>query len=108
MGRSYLGYDMPYLIVARDKAAVKKWLELSEQAEETGTGVIEALQKSGDEDYQVPVLYTNNHANEVAAADAVLEFARMLIEEPAIEYTKLTGFTEEGKAKFGEQRAPRS
>ena len=104
MGRSYLGYDMPYLIVARDKAAVKKWLELSEQAEETGTGVIEALQKSGDEDYQVPVLYTNIHANEVAAADAVLEFARMLIEEPAIEYTKLTGFTEEGKAKFGEQR----
>ena len=104
MGGSYLGYDMPYLIVARDKAAVKKWLELSEQAEETGTGVIEALQKSGDEDYQVPVLYTNIHANEVAAADAVLEFARMLIEEPAIEYTKLTGFTEEGKAKFEEQR----
>ena len=104
MGQSYLGYDMPYLIVARDSAAVQKWLDLSEQAEETGTAVIDELQNSGDDDYQVPVMYSNVHANEVAAADAVLEFARMIIEEPVIEYTKLTGFTEEGKAKSEEQR----
>ena len=104
MGQSYLGYDMPYLIVARDSASVKKWLDLSEQAEETGTAVVEELKSSGDQDYQVPVMYSNIHANEVAAADAVLEFARLLIEEPAIEYTKLTGFTEEGKAKLEEVR----
>ncbi len=104
MGQSYLGYDMPYLIVARDSAAVQKWLDLSEQAEEAGNAVIEELQSSGDDDYQVPILYSNVHANEVAAADAILEFARQLIEEPAIEYTKLTGFTEEGKAKSEEQR----
>ena len=104
MGQSYLGYDMPYLIVARDSAAVQKWLDLSEQAEETGTAVIDELQNSGDDDYQVPVLYSNIHANEIAAADAVLEFARMLIEEPAIEYTKLTDFTEEGKTRSEEQR----
>ena len=99
-----LGYDMPYLIVARDSAAVKKWLDLSERAEETGTVVIEELQKAGDDDYQVPVLYSNVHANEVAAADAVLEFARQLIEEPSTTYMKLTGFTEEGKAKLEQQR----
>ena len=104
MGKSCLGYDMPYLIVARDSAAVEKWLELSERAEETGTAVVEELQKSGDDDYQVPILYSNVHANEIAAADAVLEFARQLIEEPSIEYTKLTGFTEEGKAKLEQQR----
>ena len=104
MGQSYLGYDMPYLIVARDSAAVKKWLDLSEQAEETGTAVLDTLKNSGDGDYQVPVLYSNVHANEVAAADAVLEFARLLIEEPSVEYKKLTGFTEEGKAKFEELR----
>ena len=51
MGQSYLGYDMPYLIVARDSAAVQKWLDLSEQAEETGTAVIEELQRSEDDDY---------------------------------------------------------
>ena len=39
MGKSCLGYDMPYLIVARDSAAVEKWLDLSERAEETGTAV---------------------------------------------------------------------
>ena len=104
MGKSCLGYDMPYLIVARDSASIQKWMDLSEQAEETGTAVIEELQNSGDEDFQVPVLYSNVHANEVAAADAILEFARQLIEEPSVEYTKLTGFTEEGKAKLGQQR----
>ena len=105
MGQSYLGYDMPYLIVARDSAAVNKWLDLSNRAEETGTAVIEDLERSGDEDYQVPIMYSNVHANEIAAADAVLEFARLLIEEPSIEYTKLTGFTEKGKAKSEAQRA---
>ena len=104
MGKSYLGYDMPYLIIARDSKSVQKWLELSEKAEETGTAVIDELMRSGDADYQVPILYSNIHANEVAAADTVLEFARLLIEEPAIEYTKLTGFTEEGKARSEEQR----
>ena len=57
--------------------------------------MIDELRRSGDDDYQVPVLYSIIHANEVAAADAILEFARELIEEPVIEYTKLTGFTEE-------------
>ena len=104
MGQSYLGYDMPYLIIARDSNAVEKWLDLSEKAEETGTAVIEDLQRSGDKDYQVPILYSNVHANEVAATDAVLEFARMLVEEPVIEYTKLTGFTEEGQARLESQR----
>ena len=104
MGQSYLGYDMPYLIVARDSDSVKKWLDLSNKAEETGTAVVEELQSSGDDDYQVPVMYSNIHANEVAATDGVLEFARLLIEEQDIEYTKLTGFTEEGKAKSEEQR----
>ena len=105
MGQSYHGYDMPYLIVARDSRAVQKWLELSEQAEETGTAVIEELRRSGDADYQVPILYSNIHSNEVAAVDAVLEFARLLIEEPAIEYSKLTGFTEEGQTACQDQRA---
>ena len=105
MGRSYLGYDMPYLIVARDSASVRKWLDLSKRAEESGTAVIDELKSSGDDDYQVPVMYSNVHANEIAAADAILEFARMLIEEPVIEYKKLTGFTEEGKKKSEEQRA---
>ena len=93
MGQSYLGHDMPYLIVARDSASVQKWQALSERAEETGSAVIEERMRSGDDDYQIPVMYSNIHANEISCADAILEFARLLIEEPVIEYTKLTGFT---------------
>ena len=64
MGKSCLGYDMPYLIVARDSAAVQKWLDLSEKAEETGTAVIEELQNSGDDDYvDARMHYTRNSAN---------------------------------------------
>ena len=69
MGKTCLGYDMPYLIVARDSAAVKKWLDLSERAEQTGTAVTLELQNAGDDDYQVPVLYSNVHANDCPAAD---------------------------------------
>ena len=46
--------------------------------------MIEELQRSEDDDYQVPVLYSNIHANEIAADDAVMEFARLIIEEPGI------------------------
>ena len=105
MGQSSNGYDIPCLIIARDSKAVNKWLDLSERAEETGTAVIEELRRSGDEDYQVPILYSNIHSNEVAAVDAVLEFARLLVEEPAIEYDKITGFTAEGQAAYQAQRA---
>ena len=104
MGKSYLGYDMPYLIVAKDSTSVQKWLDLSKQAEEKGSEVIAELRSAGDDDYQVPVMYSNIHANEIAAADAVLEFARLLIEEPVIDYKKLTGFTEEGRAVSEKQR----
>ena len=103
--------DMPYLIVAKDKAAVDKWQEIKAEAESDPTGLIQKIENGTLGDYQVPVLYSNVHANEVAAPDGVLKFAWMLVEAAASEtgtmdYDKLTGFTAEGEAKLAEQMGP--
>ena len=60
--------------------------------------------ESGELDYQVPIVYSNIHSNEVAASDAVLEFARMLMTEEEIDYTKLTGLTDAGQEVLDAQR----
>ena len=103
--------DMPYLIVAKSKAAVDKWQQIKAEAESDPTGLIEKIENGTLGDYQVPVLYSNVHANEVAAAAGVLTFAKMLVETAAsetgtIDYDKLTGFTAEGKAELAEQMGP--
>ncbi len=103
MGTSNAGYDMPYLIVAKDSQTVEDWLALCERAETEPDEVLEELE-AGALEYQVPVVYSNIHANEVAAADGVLEFAKLLVEQETIDYTKLTGFTPEGEAKRDLQR----
>ena len=103
--------EMPYLIVAKSKAAVEKWQQIKEQAESDPTALIEKIEKGTLGDYQVPVLFSNVHANEVAAPDGVLKFAWMLVEAAAsesntISYDNLTGFTAEGEAKLAEQMGP--
>ena len=103
--------DMPYLIVARDKAAVEKWQEIKEEAENDPSALIAKIENGTLGDYQVPVMYSNVHANEVAASDGVLAFAWMLVEAAAsesgtIDYDKLTGFTAEGEAELAAQMGP--
>lgn len=103
--------DMPYLIVAKSKAAVEKWQQIKEQAENDPSALIQKIENGTLGDYQVPVLYSNVHANEVAAPDGVLKFAWMLVEAAAsesntISYDNLTGFTAEGEATLAEQMGP--
>ena len=103
MGKSNLGYDMPYLIVAEDSDTVDTWLALCARAETDPEGLAADL-KAHNIDYKVPVVYSNVHANEVAAADGILMFAQKLVEQETIDYNTLTDFTEEGKTKLAEQR----
>ena len=103
--------DMPYLIVAKSEAAVEKWQSIKAEAESDPTGLIEKIENGTLGDYQVPVLFSNVHANEVAAPDGVMKFAWMLVEaaaseEGTISYDNLTGFTAEGEAKMAEQMGP--
>lgn len=102
--------DMPYLIVAKDRAAVDNWLALKEEAERDPTGLIAKLEGGTLGSYQVPVLYSNIHSNEVAASDGILAFAWMLLEAAAgdgkLSYDVLTGFTPAGEAELKAQMGP--
>ena len=50
---------MPYLIVAKDKAAVDKWQEIKAEAESDPTALLKKLESGALGDYQVPVMYSN-------------------------------------------------
>lgn len=104
MGTSTAGYNMPYLIVAKDSAVVSNWLALCERAETEPDAVLKELKDGSLGDYQVPILYSNIHSNEIAAVDGILEFAKMLVEQQTIDYTKLTALTEAGEAAVKAQR----
>lgn len=99
--------DMPYLIIARDKDAVENWKAIREEAINDPEALLAKLENGELTDFQVPVMYSNVHANEVAASDGIMKFAWMLLESAAdskdISYDKLTGFTEEGEAQLKEQ-----
>lgn len=100
--------DMPYLIIAKDKAATEKWLEIAAKAESDPTALLADIESGAIGDYQVPVMFSNIHANETAAPDGILGFAWMLVETAAsetgtVDYDMLTGFTAEGEAELANQ-----
>jgi len=103
MGQSTAGYEMPYLIVAKDSAAVENWLELCEQAE-TQPEELKAKIEAGEVDFKIPVMYSNIHSNETAAVDGIMNLAKLLVTEENIAYDTLTALTEAGQAKLDEQR----
>ncbi len=101
------GLDMPYLIVAKDRAAVDRWLAIKAQAESDPASLIKQLENGSLKDYQVPVLYSNIHANELAASDGILAFTWMLLNAAAgdgkLDYDRLSGFTAAGRAELNSQ-----
>lgn len=106
MGKSTMGYDMPYLIIARDEDAVDTWLDLCERAETEPDKVLAELAADTLTDYQVPIIYTNIHSNESSSTDAILDFAWMLLENEEIDYDILTGFKDKGEVRLAEQMGP--
>lgn len=113
MGKSsgdiYDALDMPYLIVAKDQATVTKWLEFTEKAETQPDQVLADIKAGKYDDIKVPVMFSNIHANEVAATDGIMEFAWMLVNAAAgdgkLSYNNLTGFTAEGQTEFESEKA---
>ena len=99
--------DMPYMVLAKDKAAVEKWQAIMDEAENDPASLIKKIEDGTLGDYQVPVLFSNVHANEVAASDGILALAWKLLEAAAadgkIPYDVLTGFTAEGEAELQKQ-----
>lgn len=113
MGKSsgdiYDALDMPYLIVAKDQATVTKWLEFTEKAETQPDQVLADIKAGKYDDIKVPVMFSNIHANEVAATDGIMEFAWMLVKAAAgdgkLSYNNLTGFTADGQTEFNSEKA---
>ncbi len=105
MGTSTAGYNMPYLIVAKDSKAVSDWLAFCNKAETKSAQTLTDLKAGKYKNLKVPVLYSNIHSNEISAVDGIMEFAKLLVEQESIDYTKLTALTEAGEAKVEAQRA---
>ncbi len=111
-GEIYDALDMPYLIIAKDSASVQKWLEFTEKAETQPTQTLADIEAGKYDDIKVPVMYSNIHANEVAATDGIMDFAWMLVNaangDGKLSYNNLTGFTEEGKTQFESEKEAQS
>lgn len=113
MGKSsgyiYDALDMPYLIVAKDQATVTKWLEFTQKAETQPDQVLADIKAGKYDDIKVPVMFSNIHANEVAATDGIMEFAWMLVNaatgDGKLSYNNLTGFTADGQTEFNSEKA---
>ncbi|MBE6940465.1 MAG: hypothetical protein E7457_06600 [Ruminococcaceae bacterium] len=109
-GKLFAAQDMPYLIVAKDEADVNAWLNFTEKAESDPEGVMEGISAGNYNDLAVPMMFSNIHANETAAADGIMAFTWTLLKTAAsdagtVDYTKLTGFTSAGQAKLAEESA---
>ncbi len=112
MGKSsgllYEAQDMPYLILADSKDSVNEWLAFSEKAESDPEAVLADIAAGKYDDLKVPMMFSNIHANETAAADGNMAFIWLLLNAAASEtgtadYAKLTGFTAEGEKKLADE-----
>lgn len=108
-GEIYEPMDMAYLIVADDASSVEAWLNFTVEAETNPTATLAAIEAGEYDDLRVPVLYSNVHANEVAAADGILKFTWSILEAAAsdgiLTYNNLTGLTAEGEAQLAAEMA---
>ena len=90
---------MRALFVAKQKSDLDDYQALKERMEKDPASV-QADLAAGKLSYKVPVVYSNVHADEIVAVDAVMEFARDLAANKPIEYRRATGLTGEGKAEL--------
>ncbi len=107
-GKLFAAQDMPYLIIAKDDTVVDKWLTFTEEAESDPEGVMADIAAGAYDDLAVPMMFSNIHANEAAAADGIMAFTWLLLKSAAsangtADYTKLTGFTGEGEKKLADE-----
>lgn len=83
LGKTVQGRDLHFVVLARDKAAVDKYLnETLPIALENPDSLLEKLENGTIGDYQVPVWINNIHPDEVEGVDAQVElFKKFALED---------------------------
>src|SRR5699024_6572345 len=96
LGKTAEGRDLHFMVLAKDKNAVDKYLnETLPTALEDPESLIEKIENGTMGDYQVPIWFNNIHADEVEGPDAQIE----LLEKFAIENEVTFDMDEEGQEK---------
>ena len=98
-GTSAQGREMKALFVAASEKDLEDYQALMKMAKEDPAAVQKKI-KNGEIEYKVPIFYSNVHADEIVAVDGVMEFANDLVNCEPIDYTRLTGLTEEGRSEL--------
>jgi hypothetical protein len=87
LGKSVEGRDLHFVILARDKSAVDKYLnETLPAALDDPESVIESIQNGAIGDYQVPIWLNNIHPDEVEGVDASVDLLKKFALEDEITF----------------------
>ncbi len=88
VGESAEGRDIHFVILARDEAAVDKYLdETLPAALEDPESLLEKLENDTMGDYQVPIWFNNIHPDEVEGVDAQVELLKKFALEEEVTFT---------------------
>ncbi|WP_368504960.1 M14 family metallopeptidase [Alkalihalophilus sp. As8PL] len=88
VGESVEGRDIHFVILARDEAAVDKYLnETLPTALEDPAQLLEKLENGTMGDYQIPVWFNNIHPDEVEGVDAQIELLKKFALEDEVTFT---------------------
>ena len=99
------GYDIPYLVVAKDADAVERWLAYTDLAENDPAEALRQIESGELDDLKVPLLVTNCHANENGCINGILNFAQMITRVPEVtDYNVITGLTQAGEDRIAYER----
>ncbi|MEG2707035.1 MAG: M14 family metallopeptidase [Erysipelotrichaceae bacterium] len=103
IGVSSNGADMNTIFIAKSADTLTKYQALSERTEKEPTKVLEEIKNKTLKDYQVPVMYSNVHADESPGTDGNMEFLHALAESDSIDYKMIDGLTAAGQTKLNEE-----
>lgn len=109
MGHSTVeGYDMPYLVIAKNKKAVQNWLEYTDLAERDPDQALANIKANKYGNLKVPVVATNVHTNENSAVNGILNLAWMLVDKNNIyDFNTINGYNAAGKEKLAAEMKER-
>lgn len=99
LGKTVQGRPIQAVFVAKSKADLDNYQALKKRMESEPAKVQEEV-KAGTLKYKVPVVYSNVHADEIVAVDAVMQFMRDLSTGKPLEYKTITSLTDAGKQEL--------